>query len=687
MRIKDFTDTIRHLTDPFNIPEARRMIAENPALTQEQFKAGGIVEPGVTHYGDSYIKRTPAQIKLATEYKKFFPKVNENELFYKIRNKKVTSETIKRLKEGTFLSRSGMDAESKKKQKKLDQWLKNKKQVSSTELTKKLTDLGYESPTSKMYEMKQNKSKWFKKTKFIQDPNPMLTGELRRGVIDLSKGQLTVANKYAQLFNSLSPDNERYVSSSNYADLPSNERAKVTQVAGNNDWVFRKDYSRQLRFSPAKEKILMDMFGLTEQDFLKHGKFGVPMTLENGKRNPQYSKIHRVTKQGFKFSLVDSLKPKVQIDLMNNFELPEGVKEWDFKYYKYGVPGHGGENAALVRRMVTHISEKEPFRMAADWATPKGWMMNSMHRAWENKVTLPNGKLAYDPKYATINGKRKIIGFTDHTAYGKGKTYYGLKKWNKLRNGADWAEHADFKKTSKFVDIARRAYAPPNEVIAGLLEKGGIPQDGRFQLNHVLKFLAKQEGYDISRIKNAIVKHHVGGVGAGKTFGSPTNDLQILRYTVNDEIKGIERRIRRNNILPDDVTTLKNVGDSVRGSDGRLYGAGSRTPIGGFKAIEKYAEEKIGKWKPEEFKKFKTYIKQIGCPGRLASQGGGDVDCFALGKEKIKAGNIKTPGEKANFSKLAKIAGGAKKLGAWLFGPVEMGTLPLLLAGEGLYMF
>jgi len=50
MRIKDFTDTIRHLTDPFNIPEARRMIAENPALTQEQFKAGGIVEPGVTHY-------------------------------------------------------------------------------------------------------------------------------------------------------------------------------------------------------------------------------------------------------------------------------------------------------------------------------------------------------------------------------------------------------------------------------------------------------------------------------------------------------------------------------------------------------------------------------------------------------------------------------------------------------------
>jgi len=39
MRIKDYTDMIGHLTDSFNIPEARRIIAENPALTQEQFTA------------------------------------------------------------------------------------------------------------------------------------------------------------------------------------------------------------------------------------------------------------------------------------------------------------------------------------------------------------------------------------------------------------------------------------------------------------------------------------------------------------------------------------------------------------------------------------------------------------------------------------------------------------------------
>ena len=66
MRIKDFTDTIRHLTDPFNIPEARRMIAENPALTQEQFKAGGRVSfqhgsPGLMTIGEA--KKIPGAIE------------------------------------------------------------------------------------------------------------------------------------------------------------------------------------------------------------------------------------------------------------------------------------------------------------------------------------------------------------------------------------------------------------------------------------------------------------------------------------------------------------------------------------------------------------------------------------------------------------------------------------------------
>ena len=69
MRIKDFTDTIRHLTDPFNIPEARRMIQENPALTQEQFVEGGRV--GFA-YGD--------KVKKVKEFIKGKPNLNVNEV-------------------------------------------------------------------------------------------------------------------------------------------------------------------------------------------------------------------------------------------------------------------------------------------------------------------------------------------------------------------------------------------------------------------------------------------------------------------------------------------------------------------------------------------------------------------------------------------------------------------------------
>ena len=82
MRIKDYTDTIRHLTDPFNIPEARRMIQENPALTQEQFKVGGLVEPGVTHYAkvtdaekkvnrEEYLKKTNQTMEDFKEFSKY----------------------------------------------------------------------------------------------------------------------------------------------------------------------------------------------------------------------------------------------------------------------------------------------------------------------------------------------------------------------------------------------------------------------------------------------------------------------------------------------------------------------------------------------------------------------------------------------------------------------------------------
>jgi len=119
-------------------------------------------------------------------------------------------------------------------------------------------------------------------------------------------------------------------------------------------------------------------------------------------------------------------------------------------------------------------------------------------------------------------------------------------------------------------------------------------------------------------------------------------------------------------------------------------------------------------------------IKRVGCPGKAA--GGrvgfaeaGDVDCYSRGMNKIQTGKLTTAAEKANFTKLAqtlgpdgwqflglnklssqtkgpvasilrsvakklpKTAGALAKTGRFLFNPVEMGTLPLFLAAEGLY--
>jgi len=72
MRIKDYTDMVGHLTDSFNIPEARRMIAENPALSREQFAEGQLVQPGPGRQGyqgeDPHGNWTPENLKKYKSY-------------------------------------------------------------------------------------------------------------------------------------------------------------------------------------------------------------------------------------------------------------------------------------------------------------------------------------------------------------------------------------------------------------------------------------------------------------------------------------------------------------------------------------------------------------------------------------------------------------------------------------------
>ena len=94
MRIKDFTDTIRHLTDPFNIPEARRMIQENPALSRQQFAEGQLVQPGPGRQGYAGLTKEGILKRLKTPAKGNWMTKQQLADYLKDNGLKLSKETI-----------------------------------------------------------------------------------------------------------------------------------------------------------------------------------------------------------------------------------------------------------------------------------------------------------------------------------------------------------------------------------------------------------------------------------------------------------------------------------------------------------------------------------------------------------------------------------------------------------------
>jgi len=301
-----------------------------------------------------------------------------------------------------------------------------------------------------------------------------------------------------------------------------------------------------------------------------------------------------------------------------------------------------------------------------------------MERLYNNQKGKTKN-LTYDPIFETIDGKKIIIGFTDNTESGKGKTYYGLKKYEK-KNHTPWINHGDYKNVSKFIDISKRSFNEPNAVIKDILKQKGINQS--LKLNDILNFdryfetLNKTTSKEL--LKNAIVKHHISGVGGGTGSGksiaianaAATKDLQLLTAATNNKVRKIENKLKVNGFISaEDNLTLKNLGASIRGANGKLYGGGSTTAIGGFKAIEKQAEE-IVKGDKFNVKNIKKYVAALGGGACSVFSGkkadGGRIglatgtpnidDCFKSGRAVINSGKI--PVDKADdFAQFLKRAG------------------------------
>ena len=245
-------------------------------------------------------------------------------------------------------------------------------------------------------------------------------------------------SKQTSIYQKAANNNFKYVATNTRTPFDSKEKAKLTNFAKKNNIKLNYD---------------------------DYPKYGVKKILENGKTNPNYTTVYNfATKDNFTVKPVDSsqiINVTKQEFIKNNFELPEG-KEWNFKSknnpdgYKYGVAGtKGGGTTNLAKRIENRMSNKKlAYTVAADTSTPEGWMMNAMNRLYEreieNKVKPEN--LTYKP----IKKNGIIIGFTDTTAAGGNKTYYGLKK-NRPEDATPWAGHKDFDRIGKFLDIAKGA--------------------------------------------------------------------------------------------------------------------------------------------------------------------------------------------------------------------------------------
>ena len=469
----------------------------------------------------------------------------------------------------------------------------------------------------------------------------------------LPKGKLTLYNKYAQLFFN-----------KDWKDLTETESEKVENASRKGKFIKTNKFDQLTDLNQEKIK---KAFPDIKFEFKPGQKLGVPKTLPNGKLNPVNDAVSKFIRRGYKKSLRKSLPVSIQRDIVANFELPKGVKEWNFDVNQggntYGIPDTGQNNAKnrnLGARIKRFVENPINYKVAADYSTPDGWLLNQMYRAH-----LYNDN--YIPKYDLINGKKKIVAFTDNQ-FGKGKTYYALKKYANKFNGIPMSEHPDYQNTKKYINIANKARLSPNEVIKDLLIKGGV-KDDRITLNTLLNFIINKKG--VEPTKRALVLHHKGGMS------SPTRDFQILNAAVNQNIVGIEKAMRSNpkNITPENIKKLKDFGASIT-IDGTTYGGGPKTAMGGFRQGENLVQSKLEGYGKKDFAKLKKYLAAMSrnpkCKagffsgGRVGFQDGSvSLDfCARDGAKVVNSGKFAKGAEARNA---AKFLNRAYKMGKWVW--------------------
>ena len=426
--------------------------------------------------------------------------------------------------------------------------------------------------------------------------------------------------------------------------LEAEPRKKTGTVKkGTRGYVLRKSLDKFLennKITPSFEEVTKNIKFKDGNDKRKYRKV-LNNILENDEK---YSK--------FKIDTADRLNKSQQDFIVDNFELPKGQKNWDFKNQKYGI--NIIENPNLVQRIKTKLDGPKKFTIAADQANPSGWMMSAMNRLYKNEIK--KGVKPKDLTYQPVkNEKGIIIGFKDNTAAGGGNTYYGLKK-NAPENATPWTAHGNFSRVNKFLDIAKGVQVDdPSKLLQKILDDKGITKlmgdKSVLTLNDVLSheryFSNLSDIAPKKLIERQVVLHHTKGVGGDLATAAATKDLQLLTGAVNDKVKTLEQIVRgtvntpARKLNPDEVLKLKNYGAKIIDFDGKVVGGGFLDPNRQIANIEKKAVEyaKSGQF---NVKTVASYLERLGCGkaagGRVFYNEGamGLTKCAMKGRNKLE---------------------------------------------------
>ncbi len=417
----------------------------------------------------------------------------------------------------------------------------------------------------------------------------------------LSKSELNKASQY--FFNK------------DFNDLTDQaQRDKITQRIRQGKGIFKKKTMYDQFSKTDQQKILKEF---PDAVFKEGQSYGFKPT------HPQYQTVYNFVNRGFKMRNFKPLPKPVQNDIKSNFsEVSE--KDWNFKLNKYGIPISGKTKnvGQRILNFVTDPSAKE-FRYNFRFGSPDGWMLVQMDRAYLN------GNENYKPLYQN----KKIVGFQDNTAKGGGKKYYHIKYKGPLdENKVLVNNHSDYKKISKFVDIAKNAKTDIPEALAKLLPEGY--DTSKLKFNDFLNFMLDDKKTDIKTLRNAIEIHHTKGLS------SPTSDLQLLTRTANIFARDVEQQILKGDLS--NVNKLKEEGIRLV-VGGKSYGAGKETAEKGASRIQ----QQVINYFTDNSEELNRFVSTLGCGQKINALGlGGRVkfsngsNCYMKGLEKIKSGEL-----------------------------------------------